>query len=90
MSRTNMVADKTDVENYVKMLNERRKSIDQNDSSPIPDLYKSVEDAYWQVYHDTLSEDFQIVIDLQEVFWKYAQRHILELGRQGLKDKVEE
>jgi len=71
---TDMIVDKTDVEDYVKKLNDEKKLLDPRDSSPVPDLYKAVEDAYWRVYHDTSSDDFQIVVDLREVFWKYAQR----------------
>jgi hypothetical protein len=71
---TDMIVSKTDVENYVKKLDEDRKFFNQRDHSSIPDLYKAVEDAYLWELGDTSSDDFQIVVDLREVFWKHAQR----------------
>ena len=53
---------KTDLENYL-------------DEISLKDLYINIHDRLCSI-EDTLSDEFQILAELEDIFWKYAQKKI--------------
>ena len=63
---------KTEIEKYVKTLDD-----------VIQRLYREVEDTYLQTLHDTLSDEFQIVANMRDVFSAQTEAHLTPLALDG-------
>ena len=58
------IVTRTDIENYVKTLENKQ----------VQSIYNQIYDLYISLIEDTLSDEFQIVCELHDVFKKYATR----------------
>jgi len=69
-----MSITRTEVEQYIRYLDNQAKLFDSKDGSILVNLWKQLNEAHSLTIHDTLSDEFQITSEMINIVWKYAQR----------------